>query len=104
MDEANPRVAVMTLMTNKISSMTLQQVTFKKQNTLLMAASRKSKIDDTVAKLNNPMSIRSVKLNYKVLHLVEDLLTVFKPDDRPLAAVKILVEIVRILQRDTEVH
>ena len=38
LDEANPMVAVMTLMTNKISSMTIQQVTFKKQNSLLIAA------------------------------------------------------------------
>ena len=58
LDDANPMVALMTLMTSKISSLSLQQVTSKKQNA--MAASRKSKIDDTVAKLNNPMSIRSV--------------------------------------------
>ena len=117
LDEANLMVAVMNLMTKKISSMTLQQVTFKMQNTLLMAASRKSKIDDTVAKLNNPMSIRSVKQNYKVLYLLQDLLTVFKPDghllvpgsledmsDLAVAAVQILEENVRILLRDNEVH
>ena len=84
LDDANPMVALMTLMTRKISSLSLQQVTSKKQNALLMAASRKSKIDDTVAKLANPMSIRAVKLNYKILHMVEDLLAVFKPDGHPL--------------------
>ena len=47
LDEANPMVAVMTLM---ISLLTLQHVTSKKQHTLLMAAFRKFKIDDTVAK------------------------------------------------------
>ena len=63
------------------------------------------------------MNICSVKLNYKVLHLVEDLLSVFKPDGRSLvpvnledmadlalAAFQILEEIVRILLRDNEVH
>ena len=45
-----------------------------------MAAARKSRIDDTVAKIANPMSIREVKLNCKLLFMVEDLLSVFKPD------------------------
>ena len=116
-DDANPMVALMTLMTRKISSLYLQHVTSKKQNALLMAAARKSRIDDTVAKLANPMSIRAVKLNYKLLFMVEDLLSVFKPDglalvptnldnmkDLSTAAVLVLEEIVRLLKRDSEVH
>ena len=38
-----------------------------------MAGERKSQVENAVAKLANPMSIRSVKL----LHLVQDLLMVF---------------------------
>ena len=107
----------MVQMTNKISSMSIQQVNIKKQNSLLMAYSRKSQIEEAVGKLNNPMSIRSVKLNFKVLHLVQDLLSVFKPDSQPLvpvnladmgevaaADVLIMEEITRILLRDNEVH
>ena len=84
---------------------------------LLMAAARKNMINDTVAKLANPMSIRAVKLNYKILFMVEDLLSVFKLDglalvpsnlddmkDLAAAAVLILEEIVRLLQRDSEVQ
>ena len=56
--------------------MSIQQVNIKKQNSLLMASSRKSQIEEAVGKLNNPMTIRLVKLNYKVFHLVQDLLSV----------------------------
>ena len=58
------------------------------------------------------MSIRSVKLNFKVLHLVQDLLMVFNPDSKPLvpmdletmadiaaAAVTFMEELVRLLLR-----
>ena len=82
-----------------------------------MASARKGRIDDTVAKLANPMSIRAVKLNYRLLFMVEDLLSVFKPDglalvptnldnmkDLATAAVLVLEEIVRLLKRDSEVH
>ena len=63
------------------------------------------------------MSVRAVKLNYRLLFMVEDLLSVFKPDgltlvptnldvmkDLSAAAVVVLEEIVRLLQRDSEVH
>ena len=73
-------VALMTQMARQLSSLNLQQATTKKQNALLLASARKGRIDDTVAKLNNPMSIRAVKLNYRLLFMVEDLLSVFKPD------------------------
>ena len=42
LDVANPLVALMTLFTSKISSLSLQQVTSKKQNSFFMASSRKS--------------------------------------------------------------
>ena len=39
--DTNPMGALMTLMTHKISSLSLQQATSKKQNALLMASARK---------------------------------------------------------------
>ena len=36
--DTSPRKAVLVQMTNKISSLTIKQVNFKKQNSLLMAA------------------------------------------------------------------
>ena len=51
-DEANPMVAVMTLMTNKIPSTTIQQVTFKKQNSLLMAARVFKPVDKPLVPVN----------------------------------------------------
>ena len=59
-------------LTNKISTITVDQLNIKKQNKLLMAADRKSQIEAAVAKLVNPMSNRSVKMNYSVLYLVQD--------------------------------
>ena len=63
------------------------------------------------------MSLSVVKLNYSLLFMVEDLLSFFKPDglalvpthlevmkDLSVAAVVVLEEIVRLLQRDSEVH
>ena len=65
------------------------------------------------------MSIRSLKIIYMVLHLVQELLSVFKPDGQPLvlvnlnkmvdvaaaaAAVLIMEQISRILLRDNEFH
>ena len=97
--------------------MSIQQVNIKKQNSLLMASSRKSQIEEAVGRLNNPMTIHSVNLSYKVLHLVQDLLGVLKPDgqllvpvnladmDNVAAAVFLIMEgITRILLNDNEVH
>ena len=113
--DTNPMVALMTMMTRKIYSLSLQQATSKKQNALLMASARKSRIDDTLAKLANPM--RAVKLNYRLFLMVKDLPSVFKPDglalvptnlddmkDLSATAVLVLEEIVRLLRRDLEVH
>ena len=74
-------------------------------------------MDETVGKLSNPMSVRAVKLNFRILFMVKDFLSVFKPDGAVLvptdldtmqnittAAVIVLEEIVRLLQRDSEVH
>ena len=56
LEETSPMKAVMIHMTNKIYSKSIQQVNIKKQNSLLMASSRKSQIEEAVGKLNNPHS------------------------------------------------
>ena len=78
---------VMLHLTNKISTMTVDQTNIKKKNKLLMAADRKFQIEAAVVKLANPICICSVTMNYKVLHLVQDLLSVFKPNGQPLVLV-----------------
>ena len=67
-------------MAGQLCSLTLQQKLTKKQNAVLLASARKAKMDECVTKLSKPMSVRAVKLNYRVLHLVEDILTVLKPE------------------------
>ena len=104
-------------MARQLSSLTLQQKLTKKQNAVLLASERKARVDECVTKLSNPMSVRAVKLNFWVLHLVEDILAVLKPERVVLvptdlvtmgamevAQVVILEEVTRLLQRDSEVH
>ena len=45
-----------------------------------MAASCKAKVGDVLSKLNNTMSQRAVTLNYRVLHILEDIMSVLKPN------------------------
>ena len=67
-----------------------------------------------MSKMSNHISVRAVKLNFR---MVEDILSVFKPEGAALvstcletmqnlitAAVIVLEEVVRLLQRDSEVH
>ena len=71
-------------------------------------------MDEGVSKLSNPMSVRAVKLNFRVLHLLEDILSVLKPEGVVLVPtdlvkvgamiVVLLEEVTRLLLRDCEVH
>ena len=77
---------------------------------MLIVSARKARVDETVGKLSNPMSVRAIRLNFRILFMVEDMLAVFKPDEAALvptnldtmkdlsaAAVIVLEEIVRLL-------
>ena len=71
-----PMVEMMTQMARQLSSLTLQQKLTKKQNAVLLASARKARVDESVSKLSNPMSVRAVKLNFRILFMVEDILSV----------------------------
>ena len=83
----------------------------------LLEAERKAKVDTAVRFLTNPMSVRVVRHNYRLLFHVEDLLTVFNPGNTPLvskdldtindlisAATGVLKEVVRLIKRESEIH
>ena len=104
-------------MSEELHSLSLEQKATKKENSMLVAASRKAKVADTLSRLSNPMSQRAVTLNFRVLHIIEDIMSVLKPNgsvfvptnlDRAgaviLAQTVLLEEITRIIQRDCEVH
>ena len=112
-----PMVEMMTQMARQLSSLTIQQKLSKRQNAVLLASARKARVDELVSKLSNPMSVRAVKLDFRILFMVENILSVFKPEGAALvptcletmhnvitAAVIVLEDIVRLLQRDLEVH
>ena len=115
--DTNPMVQLMTQMSRQLSALNIKQATTKKQNAMLLVSARKAKVDETVGKLTNPMSVRAVSLNFMFMFMVEDMLAVFKPDgaalvhtdldnmrDLSAAAAVFLEEIVRLIQRDSEVH
>ena len=77
-------VQLMTQMSRQYSALNIQQATTKKQNAMLLVSARKAKEDETVGKLTNPMSVRAVQLNFRILFMVEDMLAVFKPDGAAL--------------------
>ena len=84
---------------------------------MLLAASRKAKVGEVVSRLTNPMSVRAVTLNFRVLHILEDIMSVLKPNGVVyvptdlvqvgaviLAQTVLLEEVTRLLLRDCEVH
>ena len=75
-----PMAEMLGLMAKELRSLTLSQKTTKRENSLLLAAACKAKVDEVVSRLSNPMSVRAVKLNYRVLHLLEDIMSVLKPE------------------------
>ena len=104
-------------MSARLHSLSLEQRATKRENAMLVAASRKAKVAATLSRLTNPMSQRAVTNNFRILHIIEDIMSVLKPNgqvlvptnlDRAgatiLAQTVLLEEITRILQRDSEVH
>ena len=100
-----------------LSTMTVAQDGLEKQNKFLLEAERKAKVDTAVRLLTNPMSVRVVRHNYRLLFHVEDLLTVFNPGNTPLvsndldtindlisAATGDLKEVVRLIKSESEMH
>ena len=65
-----PMAEMLGHMARQLSSLTLQQKLTKKQNTVLLASARKARVDECVTKLSNPMSVRAVKLKFRVLHML----------------------------------
>ena len=64
-----PMVEMMTQMARQLSSLTIQKKLSKKQNAVLLASARKARVDEFVSKLSNPMSMRAVKLNFRIFVL-----------------------------------
>ena len=65
-----PLAEMLGLMAKELFYLTLSQKTTKRENSLLLAAARKAKVDECVSRLSNPMSVRAVKLNFCVLHFL----------------------------------
>ena len=76
----------MTRMSRQLSALNIQLATTNKQNALLLVSARKAKVDETVGKLTNPMSVGAVRLNIRILFMLEDMLSVFKPDGLALVS------------------
>ena len=112
-----PMVEMFDAMSHELHYLFLVQMITKRENALLVSASRKARVAEVLSKLTNPMSQRAVTLNYRVLHIIEDIMSVLKPDGVVyvptslvqvgaviLAQTVLLEEITRLLQRDCEVH
>ena len=117
LETTNPIHAVLTKLTKHLSFMSVAQVNLQKQNKSLQDGERKVKVDAAVRFLTNPMSVRVVRHNYRLLFLIEDLLLVFNPEDAPLvstdlptvndliaAATGVFKELVRLIKRESEMH
>ena len=116
MDRA-PIISVLEGMVARMDTLAMENRLTKQENALLLTAARKAKVASTLAKLTNPMSVRAVTNNYRVHHIIEDILSTLKPNglvvfpvslERAAATIKaqvvMLEEISRILLRDNEVH
>ena len=112
-----PMIQMFDAMSQELRSLSLEQRITKRENALLVSASRKAKVAEVLSKLTNQMPQRAVTLNYRVLHIIEDIMSVLKPDGVVyvptslvragaviLAQTVLLEEVSRILQRDSEVH
>ena len=115
--DTGPMIKMFEDMSQELHSLSLEQRATKRENAMLVAASRKAKVADSLSKLSNPMSQRAVTLNFRVLHIIEDIMSVLKPNGSVyvptnlgragaviLAQTVLLEEITRIIQRDSEVH
>ena len=63
-----------------LSNLSLAQDNLASQQKILMAAERKVKVEEAVRGLTNHMSVRALRHNYKILHMVEDMSEVFAPN------------------------
>ena len=115
--DTGPMIRMFEDMSEELHSLSLEQKATKRENAMLVAASCKAKVDDTLSKLSNPMSQRAITLNFRVLHIIEDIMSVLKPNGSLyvptnlgragaviLAQTVLLEEISRIIQRDNEMH
>ena len=109
-----PMIKMFEEMSEELHSLSLEQKATKRENAMLVAASRKAKVADTLSRLSNPMSQRAVTLNFRVLHIIEDIMSVLKPNGKVfvptnleragaiiLAQTVLLEEVTRIIQRDS---
>ena len=116
-DDPAPMINMLEDMSARLHTLTLEQKLTKRENAMLLTAARKAKVAATLSKLTNPMSQRAVTNNFRILHIIEDIMTVLKPNGQVLVPVNLgraaatiqaqtvlLEEISRILQRDSEVH
>ena len=116
-DDPAPMINMLEDMSARLHTLTLEQKLTKRDNAMLLTAARKAKVAATLSKLTNPMSQRAVTNNFRILHIIEDIMTVLKPNGQVLVPVSLgraaatieaqtvlLEEISRILQRDSEVH
>ena len=115
---SNPAMHQMLTRINKhLISLSLATDSLSVQQRSLLAAERKGKVAEAVRGLTNPMSVRALQHNYKVLHHVEDLLEVFRPKGQDLvitdvavasdiisAATSVLIEVSKLLRKETESH
>ena len=112
-----PMIQMFEDMSQELRSLSLEQRITKQENALLVSASRKAKVAEALSKLSNPMSQRAVTLNFRVLHIIEDIMSVLKPNGVVyvptslvragaviLAQTVLLEEVSRIIHRDSEVH
>ena len=118
MASTNPAMHQMLTRINKhLSTLSLATDSLTVQQRSLLAAERKGKVAEAVRGLTNPMSVRALHHNYKILHHVEDLLEVFRPNGHNLiitdvavasdlitAATSVLVEVSKLLRKETESH
>ena len=78
--DTGPMIKMFEDMSQELHSLSLEQRATKRENAMLVAASRKAKVADSLSKLSNPMSQRAVTLNFRVLHIIEDIMSVLKPN------------------------
>ena len=103
-------------LTSKLGDMTVAQDTLLKSNRDFLKSERKLKVETAVRILKNPMSVRLVRHNHRIMFHLEDLLHIFDPDgplvstdlvlinDLVAAAISMFKEILRILKRENEMH
>ena len=70
-----PMINMFKDMSVRLHSLSLEQRATKRENAMLVAASRKAKVAATLSRLTNPMSQRAVTNNFRILHIIEDIMS-----------------------------